>query len=150
MQKLLLSLFVMSLFSCENNSQTNVKTDILIEENSGISINENKSLFEQDWETFKKSVLDKNIQGIAAFASSDEIDSETLLTYLSDEEILKQLKLTSFNNLTSEIQGESNYLVFSVLLNEFDDDGNQYESGIYLYFIKSDTNLMLDYYLIAG
>jgi len=44
-------------------------------------------------EIFKTAVLAKDIQGMAAFASSDEIDSEALLQILSEELILKKTQL---------------------------------------------------------
>ncbi len=111
---------------------------------------ESRYHFDQDWEIFKTAVLTKDIKGVAAFAGSDEIDSEALLQSLSDPDILKKLESTTYSELTSETQGEFIYLVFSAEISGSDGDGNEYESGIYLYFSQGETSLILDYYLAAG
>ena len=169
MKALLLSLLILTLFSCENDTpstEESTKNNTISVEPTPSQIEnttdttevvttqdkepESKYHYDQDWEIFKTAVLTKDIQGMAAFASSDEIDSEALLNSFSDESFLKKLNSTTYNELTTEEQGDHTYLVFTAIASGSDEEDNEYESGIYLYFTQGETSLLLDYYLLAG
>ena len=160
MKNLLLPLLLICIFSCKNDAPINdtvvenntdtISSDTIPVEKTVTEEIESKYHYDQDWEIFKTAVLTKDIKGMAAFASSDEIDSEALLQILSEELILKKLNSTTYDDLTTETQGEFIFLVFSVELSESDEEGNEYESGVYLYFTQGETSLLLDYYRTAG
>ncbi len=168
MKKTLFPLLIISLFSCTNeSSEVNTSTtnpspkentiteassnkDSVLESDIPQEKVESRYHYDQDWKIFKTAVLTRDIKGMAAFASSDEIDSEDLLQSLSNEIILKKLNATTYNDLKSETQGEFTYLVFSAKTSFIDENGNEFESGVYLYFTQGETSLLLDYYYVAG
>ena len=155
MKKLLFLPLILSLFACKNDSKKIEETDpiiidTIVAETTQLEKPESKYHYDQDWERFKTAVINKDIKGMAAFASSDEIDSEALLNSLSDESFLKKLNSTTYDDLTTEEQGEFTFLVFSTEIKGTDEEGNEYESGISLYFTQGETSLLLDYYLIKG
>jgi len=160
MKKAFLSLMILGLFSCKNDateiSKTNTTIEVEIDKESVVDTEietenvESKYHYDQDWELFKTAILTRDIKGISAFASSDNIDSEALLNSISDESFLKILNTTTYNDLTVEEQGDYTFLVFKAETKETDNDGNEFESGIYIYFTQGETSLLLDYYLVAG
>ena len=148
------SLLLFFIFSCKNDTSItedikSVKTDTV----KAVSIKiekENPDVkydYSQDWRKFKTAVQNKNIQGISLFASSDNIDSEHLLQSMTEDYILKKLDSTTFNDLTTETQGEYTFLVFSAEITKVDEEGNEYESKISLYFSHGEDRLFLDYYI---
>ena len=153
MKLLVFHILILSLLSCGTEEPVAEKKIILnIDTSSSNSIQPEEEVksryhYDQDWELFKSAVLTKDIKGMAAFASSDEIDSECLLQVLSDSEILKKLNSTTYKDLAIETKGEFTYLVFSMETLYDDEEGNKYESGVYLYFTQGESNLLLDYYL---
>ena len=85
MLKKTLSVFVLSLLilSCGETVDDSIDSDDIVvtkqnEDQIGESTEEDeeKDQYEQGWESFKKAVLSKDIRAVAAFASSDQIDSE--------------------------------------------------------------------------
>jgi hypothetical protein len=153
--KIFISSFLfLFIFSCKND--TTITDDIKsskIDTVNAVSIKtekeepEAKYDYSQDWRRFKIAVQNKNIKEIASFASSDNIDSEYLLQSLSEEYISKKLDSTTFNDLTTETQGEYTFLVFSAEITKIDKEGNKYENGISLYFSQGEERLFLDYYI---
>ena len=107
--------------------------------------------YEQDWEVFKTAVINKDIKGVSAFASSDIIDAEMLVDAFQDPDFLSALKKATYEDLKVDTErGDEVLLVFSCLLEGSDDEGNTFESGLYLYFSQGDPSLMLENFIAAG
>jgi hypothetical protein len=106
--------------------------------------------YDLDWEAFKEAVVNKDIQGMSAFAGSDEIDSEELLMLLSAEPYLEAIKNATYEDLKTVDQDGEILLEFSAEESGVDEDGNELESAVMLYFSQGDPSLVLEYYLAAG
>lgn len=149
-------IFTISLLSLSCGAETEGKTDKnpeKIEVKSAVNTEktaEKKADFEKDWERFKTAVLNNDLQGVGAFASSDAIDSENLLLLFSDDTFKKILKDTKFADLKEVTNDSGKYLEFSATVSGSDDEGTIYESGVYLYFTTANNKLELEYYLAAG
>jgi len=111
---------------------------------------ESRFHYDEDWDRFKEAVISKNIQGVSAFASSDAIDAELLVDAFSDSDFLEQLRVATYDDLTTDIEGEEVLLVFSATMSGSDEEGNEYESGVYLYFSQGENSLLLENFLAAG
>ena len=161
----LLSLLAFSLLSCSGstetdttNDQDSVTTEATVTpqgENTSEEPNETPSSrynYDQDWGVFKKAVLDQDIRGVGAFASSDAVDSEALISSLhADEEYIKILKATTYDDLKVTEGGDGSMLLeFAATVSGSDEEGNEYESGIFVYFSQGDPSLLLEYYMAAG
>lgn len=105
--------------------------------------------YDKDWERFKEAVINKDLQGIGAFAGSDAIDAQIIIDLFSDSDFLNQLKAAAYEDLKVNTEGEEVVLEFSATVSGVDEDGNEYESGVYLYFSQAES-LLLDYVLAAG
>lgn len=149
MKSLFIFTILLSVFSCKNDPTNIEKASSNIAEVDTMQTEEieSKYHYDKDWKRFKAAVLSEDIKGIASFASSDNIDSEALLQSLSEEDILKKLASTTYHDLTTEEQGEFTLLVFSTKTTKVDEEGNEYESGISLYFSQGELSLLLDYYI---
>ena len=106
--------------------------------------------YDEDWNNIKTAIINKDIKGVGAYASNDEVDSEMLINVMHEPAILKQLRSTSYDDLETEEQGENVYLVFSAYETATDDEGNEVGSGISLYLLQGDPNLLIEYYIVAG
>lgn len=155
-----------SLFSCsEASTETNLDSDSeettseieqdqpeLTSEDEVISEVEDEAPVQYDasWESFKTAVVNKDIKGVSAFASSDKIDAEFVVQAFSDPEFLALLKKAKYEDLEIDNSSEEEILKFSGYLETSDDEGNIYESGLYLYFTKGETGLLLEDFQAAG
>ena len=115
-----------------------------------VEVVESKFHYDEDWNRFKEAVINKDIPGVSAFASSDMIDSEVIVDAFGDPEFLELLKNATYNDLTTDTEGPEVLLVFSAAIAGEDEDGNVYESGLYLYFSQGETGLLLENFLAAG
>ncbi len=106
--------------------------------------------YDQDFEVFKTAVINKDIKGVSAFASSDIVDAEFLVQAFEDPDFLADLKKATYDDLTVDTSGDEVLLVFSSSVEGSDDEGNEYESGVYLYFSQGETGLLLENFLAAG
>ena len=111
---------------------------------------ESRYQYDKDWERFKEAVVAKDIRGVSAFASSDAIDAEILIDAFSDPEFLEMLKVATYEDLETNTDGPEVLLVFSAAVSGSDEEGNEYESGLYLYFSQGEQSLMLENFLAAG
>lgn len=108
---------------------------------------ESRYSYDQDFANIKEAILNKDIPGLAAYASSDAIDAELIIqSFHADPEYIRQLKSFSYKDLKVEDGG----LVLSVMVSGSDEEGNEYESGLYLYFSQGEPNLELVNFLAAG
>lgn len=106
--------------------------------------------YDVDFEVFKKAVIAKDIKGVSAFAGSDEIDAEALIQLFEDPDFLADLKKATYDDLTVDDSGDEVLLVFSSSVSGSDDEGNEFESGVYLYFSQGDPSLLLENFMAAG
>jgi len=106
--------------------------------------------YDKDWEYFKTAVINKDIKSVSAFIISDNIDAEILIQAFSDPVFLSDLKKATYEDLKVDTSGEYVRLVFSTEVEGHDDEGNTYESGLYLYFMQGDPSLMLENFVAAG
>lgn len=106
--------------------------------------------YDLDWDVFKEAVLNNDIQGVSAFAGSDEVDAETLIMLLSDDFYKEKLKNTSYEDLNTVDQDGEMMLEFSASETGVDEDGNEVGSAVMIYFSQGDPSLVLEYYLAAG
>lgn len=107
--------------------------------------------YDSDWENIKEAILSKDVRGLSAYAASDAIDSELIInSFHADPEFLEQLKKATYEDLKVDDSGEEVLLVLSVNVSGSDEDGNEYESGLYLYFFQGEPGLQLVNFLAAG
>ena len=106
--------------------------------------------YDEDFEVFKTAVINKDIRGVSAFASSDNIDAEIIIEAFSDPDFLKQLTAATYHDLTTDTSGDDVLLVFSASMEGDDGEGNIFESGLYIYFSQGETSLLLENFLTAG
>lgn len=104
--------------------------------------------YEQDWEMIKAAIISKDAKTLKDF-STDDIDVESIFMSFSDE-FLDILKKAKYEDLEVDDSGEEVILVFNGYLSGSDDEGNIYESGLYLYFYQGEPNLQLFNFLAAG
>ena len=155
--------------SCGNETEANTDhsapTEEVANEEEEISVSEeleeteseeeeeeiiSKYNYDLDWNTFKEAVFNKDVIGMSSYAGSDEIDSEELLMFLSDEPYLDILENTTYEDLKVVEQDGEAMLEFSASETGVDEDGNEVGSAVMLYFSQGDPSLVLEYYLVAG
>ena len=127
--------------------QTDSENPETITEDEAIS---SRYHYDEDWEVFKTAVINKDIKGVSAFASSDNIDAEILIDAFKDPDFLAALKKATYDDLEVDSSGDDVFLVFSCAIEGSDEEGNVYESGLYLYFTQGETGLLLENFLAAG
>ena len=162
MMKTFLTLSAIALlFSCQD---VTVSTDELVEKAEDLTeeISENNSEettqdeespevdYNEDWTRFKSAVIAKDLQGIGAFASSDDVDAEELLKYMETPAFLEALKKSSFDDLELEVTEAGSSYVFQALDSETNEDGFEMESAIHMYFTKGENGLEYDRVVVAG
>lgn len=107
--------------------------------------------YDQDWENIKEAILNKDVKGLSAYAASDAVDAQLIIdSFHADRDFLDQLKKASYKDLRTEDDGDRILLVFSAEVAGSDEEGNEYESGLYLYFNQGDPSLELVNFLAAG
>lgn len=106
--------------------------------------------YEQDWEVIKEAILNGDIPGVGAWAGSDAVDAEYLIMGASESFVIEALKNTSYDDLTTEEQGDETYLVFYAEETYTDEDGNETGSSFALYLRQGDPSLLIEYYIAAG
>ncbi|MBL4705024.1 MAG: hypothetical protein JKY54_10910 [Flavobacteriales bacterium] len=125
---------------------TTTTTTTVIEE----SPTESRYHYDEDWERFKTALINKDIPGVSAFASSDAIDAEMIVNAFTDSNFLKQLEAATYTDLVANTKGEEVILEFSASFSISDEEGNEYESALFLYFSQGETGLLLENFLAAG
>lgn len=123
------------------------ETDEAKEEGEEISSRYN---YDKDWEYFKMAVINKDVKTVSGFISSDNVDAETVIQAFSDPVFRADLKKATYKDLEVDTSGEDVRLVFSTQVEGHDEEGNTYESGLFLYFEQGDPSLLLEDFLAAG
>lgn len=106
--------------------------------------------YDEDFEVFKTAVINKDIKGVSAFASSDNIDAESIIQGFSDPDFLAVMKASTWEDLEVDTSGEEVLLVLSCMVEGKDDEGNTWESGLFLYFSQGEPSLLLENFFAAG
>lgn len=102
------------------------------------------------WRNFKIAILDKDEPAIGSYIQSESITSEDLLLTFSDEFYAQKLEETTYDQLTAtEWEGKA-VKEFRAEQSYTDEDGNTYESAIFLYFEEQESSLKLVGVLMAG
>ena len=151
-QKILVTAFVLSILtlSCTSTETTTTTTSSTSTTITTSDEAEAVNHHPDDFEALKNAILSRDIEDLKTYCNNDKMDAEMLIELFKDEDFSAQLSNSSFDDLTElEMDGQT-YLEFGVYIEGSDDEGNVYESGIYLYFDFSGEHLVLDYYLAAG
>jgi len=111
---------------------------------------ESKYHYDQDWEIFKTAIINSDLQGISAYASSDAVDAQVVIDAFADPDFMAQLKAATYDDLSTNDTEFGVELVFSASVSGSDDEGNEYESGLELHFTQGELNLEFDYIMFAG
>ncbi len=106
--------------------------------------------YEADFEAFKDAIVKKDKETIDFMNKADGTDADLLLLYFEDPAFLKQLKATKYSDLTLSDFNGTPVLEFSAEVSGSDEEGNEYESGVFLYFEESGSGLKLVNVLAAG
>ena len=127
-----------------------LEANLISEEPPKEGLRSSRYHYDEDFEVFKIAVINKDIQAVSAFATSDVIDAEMLIEAFNDPDFLTLLKAATYDDLTTDTNGEEILLVFSATIQGDAGNGEVFESGLYLYFSHGDNGLMLENFLAAG
>lgn len=159
LQFLSLAAFTILYTSCSGNEATNsstdsskdttsqTTTDATIDENSDMG---ESSGYASEWGDFRIAVTDNNLDAFKSFLGPDVSDPEGLLMSLREDWVLNTLVETPYEDLTDSDYNGTPVKQFSATVEGSDDEGNIYESGIYLYFEEAPSGLKLVNVLMAG
>ena len=96
------------------------------------------------------AVINKDVKAVQAFAGSDNVDALPIIEAFSDPDFLFILKKSTYDDLLANTDGYEVLLVFSAEFESDDEEGNIFESGLYLYFSQGEMGLVLENFLAAG
>jgi hypothetical protein len=112
---------------------------------------ESRYAYDQDWEIIKEAILEKDLSTFAQYAESSDLDPDFVIrAFHADPEYMEQLRNSSYKDLKVEQRDGEILLVFSVYVSDSDEDGNVYESGLYLYMRQGEPSLEIISFLAAG
>lgn len=103
-----------------------------------------------EWEAFKEAVKKKDKEIINMMNKAEGVDADMILMFFEDPDFMKQLQATKYSDLTANDFNGTPVVEFSATVSGKDDEGNEYESGIFLYFDESGSGLKLVNVLAAG
>ncbi|MEZ4938554.1 MAG: hypothetical protein R2799_13270 [Crocinitomicaceae bacterium] len=106
--------------------------------------------YEADFAAFKEAIEKKDKETLNFMNQAEGTDADMLLMYFEDPVFLKKLKATKYSDLTLSDYNGIPVLEFSASVSGEDEEGNEYESGIFLYFEESGSGLKLVNVLAAG
>jgi hypothetical protein len=107
--------------------------------------------YDVDFDLIKTAILAKDGEFLSSFCDSESVNVDEVLMYFGDPsfaELLIGATYDSLQPLENELQEIE--LVWSGLSTYTNDEGNNYESGVYMYFKQGDLNLELVKVLVAG
>lgn len=142
--------FLLSLISCENNSDQNGNESGIVSEESGPEQPEN--IYEKDWLNFKESVISKDKDAVLFFVSKQDQALMDVLDlsydYVFDDQMIEEIEHLNYSDLpVSAMNDQWKELNVSY---ETESDGEIYESGTYLYFEERPEGLRIVNFLAAG
>lgn len=106
--------------------------------------------YDADFEAFKEAVVKKDKDMLDFMNQADGVDADLILIYFEDKAILDQLKKAKYSDLTLSDFNGTPVMEFSASVSGEDEEGNEYESGIFLYFEETGSGLRLVNVLAAG
>lgn len=106
--------------------------------------------YEADFEAFKEAIVKKDKEMLDFMNQAEGTDADMLLLYFEDPAFLNKLKKTKYSDLTLSDYNGTPVQEFSVSVSGKDEEGNEYESGIFLYFEETGSGLRLVNVLAAG
>lgn len=106
--------------------------------------------YDVEWDAFKKSVVDNDSVAFMLFVGPDVSDPISLLRMLQEDWVMEDLNMTTYADLTVSDYDGTPVKEFSAGVEGQDEEGNVYESGIFLYFEESPAGFMLVNVLMAG
>jgi hypothetical protein len=119
-------------------------------EKDGPEVN-SRYAYDQDWVNIKEAILKKDYKGLKNYCVDEDVDVELLIDQIHyDDELLKQLKAMSYEDLSTQEEPSGDILLVASLAVSGVEEGIEYESGIYIYLEQGDPSLMVVRYLAAG
>lgn len=106
--------------------------------------------YEADFAAFKDAIKKKDKDILDFMNKAEGTDSDMLIMYFEDPAFMKKLQAAKYSDLTSGDFNGTPVVTFVASVSGSDDEGNEYESGIYLYFEESGSGLILVNVLAAG
>jgi len=106
--------------------------------------------YDLEWEAFKKSVVDNDSIAFLPFVGTEVSDPISLLGMLQEDWVMAKLSTATYTDLIISDYNGTPVKEFSVGVESTDEEGNTYESGIYLYFEETPTAFILVNVLMAG
>ncbi|MDG1477639.1 MAG: hypothetical protein P8Q14_10870 [Vicingaceae bacterium] len=156
MRLIFFTILLLAIFSCNNttkdqSTENDIKKIEKVKDLANKEVEtESKYQYDKEWEVFKEAVINKDIKGVAAFASSDAIDAEFLITVMDNEILLQKLRETKYEDLKVNETEQGVSLEFYAIETTIDEDGNEVGSAISIFFTEGDQFLELDYFVVAG
>lgn len=106
--------------------------------------------YDVEFEAFKTTIVEDDSVGFMTFMGADVSDPISLLRMLREDWVWAELSVAAYTDLTVSDYNGTPVKEFSVGVEGQDEEGNTYESGIYLYFEETPTALVLVNVLMAG
>jgi len=131
------------------NENANQQKDTIFVQDTTQSV-EADTTYAQQWENFKKAVIDKNAEAVNEFMNTDVIDAESLIETLHADWIMEAFSRSTYNDLTDSEYNEIPAKEFGVYEEYVDEDGNAFESATMFYFEIKDGKIKLIGMLAAG
>lgn len=147
--------FSLLLLGCGGNSETVETADTTAVKNDTVQTEENfdigeSSGYASDWGLFRGAVTENNLEDFKLFMGADISDPESLLMSLQEDWVFTKLVATPYEDLTVSDYNGTPVKEFAASVEGSDEEGNIYESGIYLYFEEAADGLKLVNVLMAG
>jgi len=164
MRLYMLIILLMTMVSCENSTKEQTSVAVIDQTESNVAIAivedepekefvapeiESRYQYDKEWEVFKEAILNKDIKGVSAFASSDAIDAEALIMVMDNEVFLQKLKETKYEDLVVNETDVGISIEFHAIETAIDADGNEVGSAITIFFTEGEQFLELDYFFAA-
>lgn len=155
MKYLLILLVSITLSSCGNSDQsaTEIKTEELKTDSTATSVVSGTTEahnYELDWRNFKMAVLDKDSPAVGSFIDTDVINSEDLIETFSEYNYRVELEKKEYRMLNDGSWEDKKIKEFMADTEFTDEEGNTYESAIFLYFEEQERGLRLVNFMVAG
>lgn len=106
--------------------------------------------YEASWQEFIQTVVTNDLEKFKTFCGPDVYEQDFLITALQEEWVLTPLKASTFESLTDSDYNGTPVKEFSADVEGSDEEGNIYESAIFLYIEKTETGIRIVNTLMAG
>lgn len=152
------ALLGLCLYACDSETTTgqaltpeeNQKTEELIMEEPVVEVATQDEDGKTTWETFKAAIYSKDEEKLKQHCSDNIHDYEGLFFMLNELYVRKAMDEMSQSDLEMVEENGVTYLKFYAEDIEIDEDGYEYGSAVTLYFIQTESGLILDKYSAAG